>query len=603
MKIINYIILIIVSLLLVSCGNNFNQLTNQAADFLHSAEATKDLEKKNNLLLAAAEALIEDHNYSWAEKTLAEISTPTLTHLQFVNLQILSAKINLIQNNTTKAKELLSSLSHYQNLNNNIYKKLYSTKIDLFLQSGEIIEAIQEQINLEDFLTTNQEIIDNQKSIWNNLQQLTPSSLELANQGNFSNKMQGWISLAIITKKYDTDQNEQAKALLMWQQTFSNHPANNILNLSNKSIINNNISIANNNHKLNKIALLLPISGPHKKSALAIKNGFLAALYNKKSEYKKPKIMILDTNERSIINTYKQAITWGADFIIGPLLKKDLENLIKSANFSIPILALNRLSENHLYSKLLFQFGLPPETESITITEKAWENHHKNALFIIQDNELGKRIHSSLSKSWQEKGGNILNVIQVNEKTDLPKVLNSALGIEDSNHRAKALTSLGIKFNFDPRRRQDLDCIFLITNSDYARQIKPLLNFYYASKIPIYASSNIYTGIKNPLDRDLDHIQFCDMPWILDNNIHNRLLYQSITKLWNKDFAQYSRLYAMGIDSYKIATQLPQLLAFPEIGVSGMTGILKLNSNNVVSRTLMWGVFENGKATILNQKN
>ena len=615
MAIINYI-LITISLLLTSCNNSSfvnnsgmhlypDQLTKQATQYLKIAENSKDPIKKNNLLLISAELLIEAHNPLWAEKILTEVNTTILNSTQYATLQILLAKINLIQKNFNHAKELLSSVGTYQELDRDIYKKLHSTKIDIFLQSGEMLEAIQEEINLENFLTTPQEIAENQKNIWNNLQQLTPHSLEIANQGSFNNKMQGWISIAIITKRYDADQAELSKALLQWQQNFPNHPANIILNLPKNPIAEHGYESTSipNSTRLNKIALLLPISGPHKQSALAIKNGFLAALYNKKSETKKPKIIVLDTNEQSITNVYKQAINIGADFIVGPLIKKELESLVRSTQLSVPVLALNTLQESYSHSNVLFQFGLPPETESIAITEKAWENHHKNALLIAQNNELGKRMLQSITKNWHDKGGHIIHVVQINSKTDLNKTLRIALGIEDSDNRAKDLTSLGLKFNFEPRRRQDIDCIFLVTNAENARQIKPLLNFYYAGKIPIYAASNIYTGIKNPLDRDLDHIQFCDMPWMLDNSIHNRLIYQSIKNLWGKNFAQYSRLYALGVDAYKISNQMQQLLTMPEIGISGMTGILRIDPKNVISRKLMWGTFENGAAIVLNQKN
>ena len=48
---------------------------------------------------------------------------------------------------------------------------------------------------------------------------------------------------------------------------------------------------------------------------------------------------------------------------------------------------------------------------------------------------------------------------------------------------------------------------------------------------------------------------------------------------------------------------MPQLLYMPEVGISGMTGILKIDQNNIIYRKLMWGTFENGLAIVLNQKN
>lgn len=611
MKKFNYFLLLSIALLTsVGCYNNRipdtyiqkypGHLTQQAESYLKTATTTTDIIKKNNLLLYSSELLIEDNNYLWAEKVLTELNHQELDPSQHAYLQILLAKISLFHKNITHAKELLSNLGSYQNLEKDIYKKLHLTKIAMFLQSGDILEAVQEQIRLEPFLHTTEQKLEIQKNIWHNLQQLTPYSLEMADQHNFDNTMQGWISIAIITKRYDADPKELSKALELWQQNFPNHPASIIFNLSRKASTQEHQKILNT--KVNKIALLLPLSGPYKQNGLAIKNGFLAALYNQKSEYKKPKIIILDTNQQVINALYNRATNLGVDFIVGPLIRKDLETLIKTTTLSVPVLALNNLQENKLYSNLLFQFGLPLETESIAISEKAKENHHKNALLIIQNNEYGQKILINLAKNWKDNGGNIINTIYIDNKTELNELLKTALGIKDSEKRAKAISNLGIKINFEPRRRQDIDCIFLITNAEYARQIKPLLNFYYAGKIPIYAASNIYTGSRNSLDRDLEHIQFCDMPWMLDNTIHNRIIHQSIKKLWGKDFAQYSRFYALGIDAYKIITQMEQLLSIPEIGISGMTGILKINENNIIYRKLTWGTFENGNAVVLHQK-
>ena len=589
-----------------------DHLTEESQKYLKIAENSKNPVEKNNLYLLSAELLISANNVLEAETTLNEVNTAILTPSQHAIWQILLAKINLLQTNIVQAKTLLANIGTYQNLDNDVYKKLYTKKAEIFIQTGEILEAVQDQVNLEKFLTTEQEIAINHKNIWDNLQQLTPNFLRLANQGNFSQTMQGWLTIAYITKQYDADQSELSKALQIWQKSFPNHPANTVLDLSSKQNLITENSLNNDLNreamqkkltKLNKIALLLPLSGPYKKSALAIKNGFLAASYNKKSDTKKPEIIVLDTNEQSIVNVYKQAITSGADFIVGPLIKEDLERLAKFTKISTPVLALNTLPEHNLHTNLLFQFGLPPEVESRAIVDKARDNHHKNALFIVQNNDLGKRMLHSISNDWQAIGGRIVNVINFNSTTDLNKILQTTLGIEDSNNRAKDLTSLGIKFNFEPRRRQDLDCIFLVTNATNARQIKPLLNFYYAGRIPVYATSNIYTGTPNPsLDRDLDGIQFCDIPWMLDSSIASRSIYQSIKNLWKENFAQYSRLYALGIDAYKLSIQMPQLLTMPEVGISGMTGMLKIN-NNIISRKLMWGTFENGLAIVLNQKN
>ena len=66
---------------------------------------------------------------------------------------------------------------------------------------------------------------------------------------------------------------------------------------------------------------------------------------------------------------------------------------------------------------------------------------------------------------------------------------------------------------FIPRRRGDIDFIFLIANPREGRQIKPTLAFYFAGDIPVYALPSIYDGQDNQsANQDLNGIVFTDAP-------------------------------------------------------------------------------------------
>ena len=579
------------------------ELSKQAKKYFNLANTTKDPIEKNKLLLLSAELLININEAEAAQNNLNLLNTNHLNTNQYATWKILLAQISLLKKDVANAKNLIAHLGFYPKLDHDVYKKLYNTKVNIFQQNGEILEAIQEQILLEKFLSTKEELADNYKNIWGKLQQLSPSFLKSANQNNYNYTMQGWLNIAYIIKQYDTEPAELSEAIEEWKKNYPKHPATSILDL--KIIYQNNATKTNDNpalpfNNIHKIALLLPLSGPYKKSGIAIKNGFLVASYHRKSNYK-PSIIIMDTHQQSITNLYKKSIQEKANLIVGPLLKEDIEHLIKLNKLTIPVIALNTIE--HLHDNLLYQIGLSPELEGKLIVEKARENSHKNALLIIENNELYKRIGKTIVNNWQLMGKNILDTLKFNNQINLDKNLKIMLGIEDSNNRAHKLANLGIKFNFDPTRRQDIDCIFLITNAVNSRQIKPLLNFYYANKIPVYANSNIYTGISNPsLDRDLDGIQFCDMPWMLDPSIYNTNIHQSIKSLWKESFAAFPRLYGLGIDAYKLSNKIPILLSMPEIGISGVTGMLKMH-DNIITRQLMWGTFENGSPVVVNQKN
>ena len=132
-----------------------------------------------------------------------------------------------------------------------------------------------------------------------------------------------------------------------------------------------------------------------------------------------------------------------------------------------------------------------------------------------------------------------------------------------------------------------------------ARQIQPLLQFYFAGDIPVYGLSQLYNGHPNPgKDRDLNSIAFCDMPWVLEpQHMHPsylNTLQQQTQQVWPQSYQKYSKLYALGIDAYRLSQTLDTMELLPDFGVRAATGTLYLNNNHIY-RQLMWAQFEQGK--------
>ena len=137
--------------------------------------------------------------------------------------------------------------------------------------------------------------------------------------------------------------------------------------------------------------------------------------------------------------------------------------------------------------------------------------------------------------------------------------------------------------------------IFLVAYPSVARQIKPLLNYYFANDIPVYATSSVYGGSPNTQkDRDLNGIIFCDMPWIFSHHIKS--------ENWPEQFNSYDRLYALGMDSFALGTQLNQLRLFPAMGVSDKSGIVYLTPNQRIARMLAFGQFKQGLAESIGER-
>lgn len=351
-----------------------------------------------------------------------------------------------------------------------------------------------------------------------------------------------------------------------------------------------------------KVALLIPLSGNLAAVGAAIRNGFLTAYYQTmQNSQSSIDVQIVDTNQGDITQIYQQAVAKGADFIIGPLTKDNVKILAEKGALPVPTLSLNTIDN---YKKLnasnLYQFGLFSGDEADQLTAKAWKDNSGGALIISSKENWGENQANIISNNWQSLGGEISDVSLFNPKANLNKQISAAFNIDLSQQRAMNLKNiLREKFKFIPRRRKDIDLIFLIAAPIQARQIKPLINFYFASNIPVYSTSAIYSGIPNSsLDRDLDGIIFCDIPWILnkDKDLPSILpvLKRKIISLWSNSYKRYSRLYALGIDSFYLMLNINQLSNNPESGIAGATGEFYIDNYLHIYRKLNWAKFAKG---------
>ena len=111
--------------------------------------------------------------------------------------------------------------------------------------------------------------------------------------------------------------------------------------------------------------------------------------------------------------------------------------------------------------------------------------------------------------------------------------------------------------------------------------------------IPVYATSAVYGGAENTIqDKDLDGIIFCDMVWVFNHALPS--------KSWPEALNSYTRLYAMGLDSYALASNLNRLIIFPATMLNE-SGVLYLNRKHQIARILAWGQFQGGVAHMISE--
>jgi outer membrane PBP1 activator LpoA protein len=433
--------------------------------------------------------------------------------------------------------------------------------------------------------------------IWQLLHQLPFATLnQLEQDETLSTVEKGWMSLALIeAKPYDANTFHQA--ISNWIATYPNHPALTFIDQK---------QIAQPSPTPKHISLLLPLTGPFASSGQAVRNAFFAAYYQDQlASQAAPSISVLDTNQNDVSHLYQEAIANGSDYVVGPLLKDNVNEIKALHELSIPVLALNNPSNSELKSNF-YSFALSPVQEAIATASYAFLQHHSpHAVMIVPGNDWGMPISDAFQKQWEQLGGQVISTLRYQKREDLYQSIKQLLGLDLSQNRIQSLeNTLGKKVRATPMIRQDIDCLFVVATPSMVRQIAPLLKFYYAGSIPTYTTSTIYNGIQNtPADNDMDGLIFSDMPFVVLKNLPPSYAYPTIKSqlqtLYPKSFMENIKLYALGLDAYLLSQELPKLSITPSLSIVGATGNLTLNADQSISRQLLWVQMIDGSTKLL----
>ncbi|WP_018693478.1 penicillin-binding protein activator [Algicola sagamiensis] len=351
-----------------------------------------------------------------------------------------------------------------------------------------------------------------------------------------------------------------------------------------------------------KVVLLLPFSGKYAQLAKSTRNGILA--YLTKHRGRQPQnldIAFIDSNQEAT-QVQAQLETLAPDAIIGPLIKRNIQRLEPVLPKDRPIIFLNRaniepaqISANHLFFSLSMEDELK---QAITFFEA--ENIQHPALF-LPETKFSQTLASTFMTDWRKKDPTrSVEVYYYKDKRDMKKKVEHLLHTDSSQQRIKTMKWLaGAKIKTEKRNRRDIDAIYLIGDPTQTRLFKPFVEVntsVFSPRIPLYASSrsHSYKQDKTSEEKDLSGVQFSQMPWLL-----NQQKYIQLKKIQKddsiKDSKQSSELFAMGYDAASILKHLRAMLILDHFAIKGMTGELKREEGNLITRKLVWAKYEKGR--------
>lgn len=319
------------------------------------------------------------------------------------------------------------------------------------------------------------------------------------------------------------------------------------------------------------IALLLPLTGEYHDAAMAIREGFISAYYLERGA-RNTDVRIYDTQaDKNIVAVYEQALSHNANMVVGPLTKQGIETLIdsKAIDNDIPLLTLNTVETRTHLPRYLFPFALNPEDEAYRLAEQAYHDGRRRAVALAQDDSYGGRAFQAFKRRFEQLGGRVVDIIYFDPERPLEDPVRYILQVDEKSNRAAPF---------------HMDFVFLAAKPQQARQIPPLMKFFYAQDLPIYAMSSVYSGTPNPgLDNDLNGVVICDSPWVLSPDARNPELNNMATQLLTSPVTQ-ERLFAFGVDAFLVAQQMRGLSDFEKLNVSGATGQLFMDKSGFIVR-------------------
>ncbi len=570
--------------------------TEDISKLLTEAESTVGEERAALLLEASASMYLTDE-LDWARNTLATLFASGLNDRHYFTYSLLSAQVALAEGEHFVSKrylwqprfiDILATIEPERQI---IAREL---RANLLCDLAEFRDCVAERLAIDAVFERHnlaqQEARDlNQDLIWLALMELPHQDLQMEAQMQSNPLEQGWYTLAALSKNNQTNMRLQLQSVEDWALRWPEHPAS--LRLpADLQLLKQLVE-----EQATQVAVLLPTSGKLAKPSQAIRDGLMAAFYRlSESDDQVPNLRFYDTNDRDINILYDQAILEGAQAVIGPLDKAQIDELALREQLPVPTLALNYAENPVGITAQLFQFGLGVEDEASQVAERAWRDGHRRAMILAPASSWGDRAAATFTASWEANGGRLVGDFRFKGIGNYSNLVRDAMSVEASQQRARRIRQiLGQKVESEPRPRKDVDLIFLVAHPTQARQIKPILAFHYAGQIPVYSTSHIYNGeIDSNADRDMNGIRFATLPWFFNAQLPEK---QSIDSFAN-GASSYQPLYALGVDAFQLYPRLRQLVQVRNAHYYGNTGKLSLDDQQRVIREQTWAQFIRGRA-------
>ena len=299
-----------------------------------------------------------------------------------------------------------------------------------------------------------------------------------------------------------------------------------------------------------RIALLLPMrSSTLATAADAVRAGFMAGMERDGNGFTADIVSTGDA-PRDVLDAYARAAA-ANDIVVGPLARSAVAALVEGGAVARPTVLLSVPEGRPAVPRGMVVAGLSVEDEAGQIAEWAAREHpHGRALVLVGNATWAQRAAGAFEARWAGLGHS-----------------NQRFVVPSGEAGKVALDELKQKLEIDPP-----DLLFAALDGAQLRVVRASA----AATIPCYGGGAAHPGrTLEPGAAPLDGLRLLDLPWMVRPDHPAVMVYPR--PLNTEQSLDMDRLYALGIDAFRIARELALHGGAP-FGLDGVTGRLDVGA-------------------------
>jgi outer membrane PBP1 activator LpoA protein len=531
------------------------------------------------LQLQAARSWLQAGRGGEAARVLGSINGP-LTPVQRIEKQLLDADITQAAGQSQLAWQKLSAIA--EPTGTPLAPQYLHSRMVIALAATRPLEGVRSEMAAERLATTAAERTQLRRELLAQLRTARERGVKLDPDASQDGTVRGWLDLGAMASDSGGSSINGAIEAARWRARYPDHPAAELLASALPAALPTS-------GRLHKIALLLPITGQASGYAAIIKSGFDFAWQQLPADGR-PQIQVYDTGVVPVNDALNQARSEGSDFIVGPLTRGEVD-VAAASNITVPLLALNFLSAGRSAPGGMYQYALSPEEDARLVARRLLASGQKRGVALAPTGDWGTRVLAAFTQELLAGGGTLLaQAVYDPAGHDFGAPIRSVLATDQSfARRARLETALGVKLEFEPRSRADLDFVFAPGQAGNLRLLRPQLRFQYAGAVPVYATADAYAIDGGVANQDLDGLIVPALPWLVPNSGSADNVRAAVQQASGDNLAWQSSLYAFGYDACQLALAIAASGRDQRgVHVDGLSGQLTVDGAGRVHREPLW---------------